>query len=618
MPGWYRIVTDRGVLRRATLTGLGVGTILTAVNQGERLLAGSLPGSALVPIAVSYLAPFLVSLASSVIALRIERRDRAAATDLLEREIDAINRFPGQNPNPVLRVTEAGELTYANASSAPVQQALGATVGAALPPSTMEAIRSAASETPPGRLELSHGRQTFAVLPVHVAELGVYNLYGTDITAAKVVERFPDRNPNPVLRMSPEGELRYGNDASAAIQRALGVQVGDPLPPELLAAVAAALENPAARPVEVAGDGRTFRLNPVNVPEFEFTNLYGTDVTAEKAIDKFPNENPNPVLRLARDGTLTYANPASALVCQALGTEVGGRLEPEMLRRILGALADGPAGVMELEAEGRTFAVRVVRVYEFDSINLYGTDITAARQVEAFSRENERLLLNILPASIAERLRGGERVIADRFEDMAVLFADVVGFTALSSAMSPGDVVQLLNDVFTRCDELADRFGLEKIKTVGDAYMVVGGLPRGSDDSSPASTAEDVATMGLAIVDELSRVSHAAGTGLEVRVGLNVGPAVAGVIGIRKFIYDVWGDTVNTASRMESTGVPGRIQVTSEARDRLAGQFEFERRGIVEVKGKGPIETWFLVGLRHAPRESGPPRDVPPLIRKAC
>jgi class 3 adenylate cyclase len=447
---------------------------------------------------------------------------------------------------------------------------------------------------------LSYGRQTFAVLPIHVPEMGVYNLYGTDITAAKVVERFPDRNPNPVLRMSPAGELRYGNDASAAIRRALGVEVGDPLPPELLAAVATALENPAAPPVEVAGDGRTFRLSPVTVPEFEFTNLYGTDVTAEKAIDKFPNENPNPVLRLARDGTLTYANPASALVRRALGTEVGERLEPEMLERILGALADGPAGVTELEADGRTFAVRVVRVYEFDSINLYGTDITAARQVETFSRENERLLLNILPASIAERLRGGERVIADRFEDMAVLFADVVNFTALSASMSPGDVVHLLNDVFTRCDELADRFGLEKIKTVGDAYMVIGGLPRGSDDSSPASTAADVASMGLAIVDELGRVQHPAGTGLEVRVGLNVGPAVAGVIGIRKFIYDVWGDTVNTASRMESTGVPGRIQVTTEARDRLADQFEFERRGFVDVKGKGQVETWFLVRRKPA------------------
>jgi adenylate cyclase len=124
----------------------------------------------------------------------------------------------------------------------------------------------------------------------------------------------------------------------------------------------------------------------------------------------------------------------------------------------------------------------------------------------------------------------------------------------------------------------------------------VGGLPRGSDDSSPASTAADVASMGLAIVDELGRVQHAAGTGLEIRVGLHVGPAVAGVIGIRKFIYDVWGDTVNTASRMESTGVPGRIQVTTEARDRLAGEFEFERRGFVDVKGKGRVETWFLVG----------------------
>ena len=599
MPGWYRIVTDRGVLRRATLTGLGVGTILTAVNQGDRLLAGTMPSGALVPIAVSYLAPFVVSLASSVVALRIERRDQAAATELLEHEIEAINRFPGQNPNPVLRVTEGGELSYANASSEPVQLALGASVGAVLPPGTMDEIRSAARETPAGRLELSYGRQTFAVLPVHVPELGVYNLYGTDITAAKVVERFPDRNPNPVLRMNPRGDLAYGNEASDPIRRALGVEVGDPLPPELLAAVTAALEDPAASPVEVAGDGRTFRLSPVNVPEFEFTNLYGTDVTAEKAVVKFPDENPNPVLRLNREGRMTYANPVSTLVRQALGASVGEVLPPEAFARITGALADGPAGTVEVQAGGRTFALRVVRVYEFDSINLYGTDITASRQVETFSRENERLLLNILPATIAERLRGGETVIADRFDDMAVLFADVVGFTDFASRLSPTDVVGVLNEVFSTCDRLADRFGLEKIKTIGDAYMVVGGLQHGDhegDDHRPETHASDVADMGLAILEELAKMQVRDGGGLEVRVGMHVGPAVAGVIGLKKFIYDVWGDTVNTASRMESTGVPGRIQVTRETQLRLASEFEFERRGIVEVKGKGQVETWFLLG----------------------
>jgi class 3 adenylate cyclase len=324
-------------------------------------------------------------------------------------------------------------------------------------------------------------------------------------------------------------------------------------------------------------------------------------VTAEKAVNKFPDENPNPVLRLTRDGRMTYANPASALVREALGAQVGETLAPEVLGRIVGVLDGDTAGSVELEAQGRVYAIRVVRVFEFDSINLYGTDITAARQVEAFSRENERLLLNILPASIAERLRGGETVIADRFDDMAVLFADVVGFTELASRLPPTDVVNLLNEIFSTCDRLADRYGLEKIKTIGDAYMVVGGIQHQAhehDDGERVTHAADVADMGLALLDELGRMQLASGHGLQLRAGMHVGPAIAGVIGLKKFIYDVWGDTVNTASRMESTGVPGRLQVTRETYERLAGEFEFERRGMVEVKGKGVIETWFLVGRR--------------------
>ena len=437
----------------------------------------------------------------------------------------------------------------------------------------------------------------------HVPEIDAYNLYGSDITAAKVVERFPDRNPNPVLRITPAGELRYANVASLPIVAALGVQVGDPLPPALLEQLRAVLADPTARAPEVAGvGGLTFRLKPVEIPEFEFVNLYGTDVTAEKAIDKFPNQNPNPVIRLTRQGRMTYANPASVLVRKALGAEIGDDLDQSMFALIVVASEDPTDPTLELEASATIYRIRVVSVYEFDSINLYGTDITAARRVEELGAANEALLLNILPASIAERLRGGEIVIADRLDDMAVLFTDVVGFTELSPRLEPNEVVGLLNEVFSICDRLADQFGLEKIKTVGDAYMVVGGLPYAGGAAGTGrggrhgAHAADVADMGLAMLAEIGRQQHAAGVGLQVRVGMHVGPAVAGVIGLKKFIYDVWGDTVNTASRMESTGVPGRLQVTRETHDRLIDESEFEPRGIVEVKGKGAIETWFVTG----------------------
>jgi class 3 adenylate cyclase len=516
--------------------------------------------------------------------------------------------FPDENPNPVLRMAGDGMLTYANTASAPILAAWQVKVGELVPEPTAAALRAAARETPPGRIEASHGRQTFDILSIHLPALDVWNLYGTDITAAKVIERFPDRNPNPVLGITPAGELRYANEASQPIISALGVTVGDALPTALVEQLRAVLADPAARSPEVAGDGGlTFRLKPVEIPEFEFVNVYGTDITAEKAIDKFPNQNPNPVVRLTRQGRMTYANPASVHVRAALGAEVGDEIEPATFARIVAACEHPTDPTMEVEADGRLFRIRVVSVYEFDSINLYGTDITAARRVEELGAANEALLLNILPASIAERLRGGETVIADRFDDMTVLFADVVGFTQLSSRLQPTEVVGLLNVVFSTCDRLADQFGLEKIKTVGDAYMVVGGLDHGGrrDRHSaserghrPATHAADVADMGLAMLAELARIRAETGTGIEMRVGMHVGPAVAGVIGLKKFIYDVWGDTVNMASRMESTGVPGRIQVTTETHERLAGAFEFERRGLVDVKGKGPIETWFVVGRR--------------------
>ena len=301
----------------------------------------------------------------------------------------------------------------------------------------------------------------------------------TDRPKVAAIGLFPDQNPHPVLRMSADGILLYANAAAAPVTAAWGGAVGAGLPDDVTAAVRGAAAELPPGTVEVASDGRTFDVLAIHVPELDAYNLYGTDVTARKAIDKFPNQNPNPVLRLTRQGRMTYANPASGLVRKALGAEVGEELDPTVFDRVIAASGDTVDPTMEVEADGTIYRLRVVLVYEFDSINLYGTDITAVRQVEAFSRENERLLLNILPASIADRLRGGETVIADRFDDMAVLFADVVGFTELSSRLPPTEVVGLLNEVFSTCDRLADRFGLEKIKTVGDAYMVVGGLHRG-------------------------------------------------------------------------------------------------------------------------------------------
>ena len=211
--------------------------------------------------------------------------------------------------------------------------------------------------------------------------------------------------------------------------------------------------------------------------------------------------------------------------------------------------------------------------------------------IEQKNRENEALLLNILPGEIANRLKGGESEIADNFADVTVLFGDIVGFTVLSSKKSPGEVLQMLNGLFRRFDEAATELGIEKIKTIGDCYMAVCGLPNRRLDHS-----ERMARMALRMVEATEKYGSTKGFSLQIRVGLNSGPVVAGVIGTSKFIYDLWGDTVNLASRMESTGVPGQIQVTRSVYERLKDRFAFESRGAIQVKGKGEIETWFLQG----------------------
>jgi class 3 adenylate cyclase len=296
------------------------------------------------------------------------------------------------------------------------------------------------------------------------------------------------------------------------------------------------------------------------------------------------------VLRLDRDGVLVYANPASDPVRAAFDLSRGERVPAALLER-LRSVADGPPpNTFEVESGGRTYELRVVALAAFESINLYGSDVTA-------ERERHRLLLNILPASIAERLQGGETLIADRFDEMAVLFADVVDFTPFSAARPPAEVIRVLNHVFTMFDRLAERHRLEKIKTIGDAYMVAGGIvPDGG-------SVEAVADMAIDMLHELAHFRTDGGERLQVRIGLHAGPAVAGVIGLKKFIYDIWGDTVNTASRLESHGTPGRIQVTAETAERLGHLYRFERRGTVELKGKGSVECHYLVGRHdgHAP-----------------
>jgi adenylate cyclase len=228
----------------------------------------------------------------------------------------------------------------------------------------------------------------------------------------------------------------------------------------------------------------------------------------------------------------------------------------------------------------------------------------ALAALRAEQQKSETLLLNILPQSIAERLKAAAQPIADHFGAASVLFADAVDFTPLAQRLPPAEMVGILDRLFSRFDALVERHGLEKIKTIGDCYMAAAGVPNPDPDH-----AHKAALLALAMRGVLATPAEG-DPALQLRIGINSGPVVAGVIGTKRFLYDLWGDAVNTASRMESHGTPGEIQITRATYELLKDEFDCRRRGTILVKGKGPMETWYLVGPRRDPASESPRSPV--------
>jgi len=260
--------------------------------------------------------------------------------------------------------------------------------------------------------------------------------------------------------------------------------------------------------------------------------------------------------------------------------------ETSMVGTALSPRTFEPVGIVEIDALSSNFGRMVVELGERQQAFL---DAAVARNVQ---QKTQELLLKVLPESIVSRMLRGESVIADAHEAVSVIFADVVGFTTFAARLEPQDVVRILERVFIAFDEVARRYGIEKIKTIGDAYMAVAGVPFACPDH-----AERAARAALAMQRALESVD--VGHTLVIRIGIHSGPAVAGVIGKDKFLYDLWGDTVNIASRLESQGIPGKIQVSEDTKVLIEDRFELEPRGVVELKGRGPIMAYWLEGERE-------------------
>lgn len=309
---------------------------------------------------------------------------------------------------------------------------------------------------------------------------------------------------------------------------------------------------------------------------------------------------------LDRQGRFTFVNRQAGQILQQLPKALLGHVIWDVLPSIVGSAFEREyhkAVNLQIsvsfeefsEALGRWIEVRAFPCYE--GISVFVHDITTRKTVEEALRyqqaQAEQLLLNILPQPIAKRLNLEAGTIAESFDEATILFADLVDFTRWSSKISPVELVSLLNQIFSTFDRLTEKYGVEKIKTIGDAYLVVGGVP-----TACRHHAEAIAGMALEMQQAIRQFTTPAGDRLSLCIGINTGPVMAGVIGTKKFSYDLWGDTVNVASRMQSHALPDSIQVTEATYQRLRDRFVFENRGTIAVKGRGEMQTYLLTGRK--------------------
>ena len=323
----------------------------------------------------------------------------------------------------------------------------------------------------------------------------------------------------------------------------------------------------------------------------------------------------------ANDAIISIDAAARVIAWNPCAERIFGYTEEEMLGQNLGTLmpselydmhvagvsrasvdgehkySDKPVEVRGLRKNGEEFPLELSLSHWSidDNYHFSGIirDITEKKEAEealhSAKADTERLLLRVLPEEIVERMQAGENSIADRFEAATILFFDLVGFTKISAQLSPKQLVENLNALFSRFDAIAAVYGVEKVKTIGDAYMAVTGVPKPQPDHAQA-----MANMALGMLEAVEEINADIEPKFQIRIGLQTGPVVAGIIGEHRFLYDVWGDTVNMASRFESYSEPGRIHISAEVAEILAPDFELEPRGILDIRGKGEVETYFL------------------------
>ena len=511
--------------------------------------------------------------------------------------IKVLEKIPDQNPNPVLRFSDKGVLLYYNNPAEPIINAWKIKINDKPHKSFLNNLKKAIAERE-NSFEINIEQKTFLLKAVYIKELDCINVYATNITAKKAIDKFPDQNPNPVMRISKDGILDYYNTASSDIVRSHNLKIGKMISDNLIELVGKTLLTNSITQNELTAGKKTYLANFVPVPEFDFIIIYAADITAKKVINKFPDKNPNPVMRIGKNGELNYFNDASNYIIQNWGIGLKEAIPPEIIKNFTKQNAND-AHNMEFEVGNKTYYFNLVKINEFDFFLLYGTDITDTKDKEMILAK----LSKYFSPQVYNSIFTGEldvNINTNR-KSLTVFFSDIKGFTTITEKLEPEILTELITYYLTEMTNIAIEYGATVDKYIGDAIMIFFGDPKTEGIKKDAVSC---VAMALKMRRKLKAIrkrwaSFGLTESLDVRMGIHTDVCTVGNFGSEdRLDYTVLGNGVNLASRLETLAKPNEILISENTYNIIRANIRCKYFDEIKVKGKSyPIKTFQVQAL---------------------
>ena len=512
--------------------------------------------------------------------------------------IKVLEKFPDQNPNPVLRFSSKGTLIYYNDSSKVIIDEWKIKVNDKPDKIILDNFLHLRKDNSTNTFEVTAKKKTFLLKAVYVKELDCINLYGSDITANKVIDKFPDQNPNPVMRVSKEGKLNYFNDASSRIIQHYNLVIGQLISGPLVDLIGKTAITEDITHGEITIGKKSYLINLVPITEFDFIIIYATDITANKLVNKFPDQNPNPVMRFNNKWQLQYFNDASNYIIENWKIAIDEYIPDEItinLEKPNSQLAHN----MEIEIGERTYYFNIVEIGEFDFFLLYGTDITDTKDKEMILAK----LSKYFSPQVYSSIFTGEldvNINTNR-KNLTVFFSDIKGFTTITEKLEPEILTELITYYLTEMTNIAIEYGGTVDKYIGDAIMIFFGDPKTEGIKKDAVSC---VAMALKMKRKLKAIrkrwkSFGLTESLDVRMGIHTDVCTVGNFGSEdRLDYTVLGNGVNLASRLESLANANEILVSENTYNVIRNEIRCTYIDEIKVKGKThPIKTFQVQDL---------------------